>query len=45
MRSTCSACLAAILLLFAAVSSFAAENIFDLTRDSAKDLAAAEIQP
>ena len=36
--------LTAILLLIAAASSFAAENIFDPTRDSAKDLAAAEVQ-
>jgi thiol:disulfide interchange protein len=34
----------AFVLLSAAASSFAAENIFDPTRDSAKDLAAAEIQ-
>jgi len=36
--------LTAIVLLMAAASSFAAENIFDPTRDSAKDLAAAEAQ-
>jgi thiol:disulfide interchange protein len=36
--------LIASVLAFAAVSSFAADKIFDPTRDSAKDLAAAETQ-
>src|SRR5260370_802820 len=43
MKPDLRASLIATLLLFAAASSFAAEKIFDPTRDSAKDLAAAEV--
>jgi thioredoxin-related protein len=44
MNSKIRISLIATLLFFAAASSFAAENIFDPSRDSAKDLAAAEAQ-